>query len=70
MRGVAGYALPEGMEVGLEASINWRTDQMPYANGFHACEVEVDPETGQVEREDTPGWRPPAGYGRLPGGAA
>ncbi len=29
-----------------------------------------NPETGQVEREDTPGWRPPAGYGRLPGGAA
>ncbi|WP_296596077.1 hypothetical protein [Phenylobacterium sp.] len=27
-----------------------------------------NPETGHVEREDTPGWRPPAGYGRLPGG--
>jgi len=27
-----------------------------------------NPETGQVEREDAPGWRPPAGYGRLPGG--
>jgi len=49
---------------------------------FRHFEVEVDPqtgartvaawcpnpETGQVEREDTPGWRPPAGYGRLPGG--
>ncbi len=49
LRGVAGYALPEGMDVGLEASINWRTDQMPYANGFHACEVEVDPGTGGVK---------------------
>ncbi len=27
-----------------------------------------NPETGQVECEDTPGWRPPAGYLRLPGG--
>lgn len=27
-----------------------------------------NPETGQVEREDTPGWRPPKGYGMLPGG--
>jgi hypothetical protein len=26
-----------------------------------------NPETGQVEREDTPGWRPPKGYGTLPG---
>jgi hypothetical protein len=48
---------------------------------FRHFEVEVDPETGvkrvaawcpnpetgQVEREDAPGWRPPAGYGRLPG---
>lgn len=49
---------------------------------FRHFEVEVDketgerkvvswcpnPETGKVEREDRPGWRPPAGYGRLPGG--
>lgn len=27
-----------------------------------------NPETGVVEREDTPGWRPPAGCLRLPGG--
>ena len=27
-----------------------------------------NPHTGQVEREDTPGWRPPAGCARLPGG--
>ena len=27
-----------------------------------------NPETGQAEREDTPGWRPPAGCLRLPGG--
>lgn len=49
---------------------------------FRHFGVEVDPETGAkmvvawcpnpetdaVEREDTPGWRPPAGYVRLPGG--
>lgn len=27
-----------------------------------------NPLTGQVEREDTPGWRPPPGTARLPGG--
>jgi len=27
-----------------------------------------NPETGRMEREDTPGWRPPPGCGRLPGG--
>ncbi|RAK60099.1 hypothetical protein DJ021_09915 [Phenylobacterium hankyongense] len=27
-----------------------------------------NPETGEVEREDAPGWRPPAGAVRLPGG--
>lgn len=27
-----------------------------------------NPVTGKVEREDAPGWRPPAGVGRLPAG--
>jgi carbon-monoxide dehydrogenase large subunit len=48
LRGVSGYALPAGMDVGLEASFMWRTDQMTYANAFHACEIAVDAGTGAV----------------------
>ncbi len=48
MRGVPGYALPADVEPGLEASAQWRTDALAYANSFHACEVEVDVETGGV----------------------
>lgn len=48
LRGAAGYAFPLGVEVGLEATQHFRTDEMAYANGFHVCEVEVDPETGHV----------------------
>lgn len=48
LRGAAGYWFPEGVEVGLEATRHFRVDSMAYANGFHVCEVEVDPHTGQV----------------------
>ncbi len=48
LRGVPGYALPPGMEAGLEASFHWRTEVLAYAHSFHACEVEVDVETGNV----------------------
>jgi aerobic carbon-monoxide dehydrogenase large subunit len=48
MRGAPGYAFPAGVEPGLESSHQWRTDEMAYANSFHACEVEVDVETGGV----------------------
>ncbi|MSQ70380.1 MAG: xanthine dehydrogenase family protein molybdopterin-binding subunit [Betaproteobacteria bacterium] len=48
LRGAAGYALPDGVAMGLEASFMWRTETLTYANGFHACEVEVDAETGAV----------------------
>jgi aerobic carbon-monoxide dehydrogenase large subunit len=48
LRGVPGYSMPSGVEPGLEASFQWQTDQMAYANSFHACEVEVDVETGGV----------------------
>jgi carbon-monoxide dehydrogenase large subunit len=48
MRGVPGYSLPAGVEAGLEATFHWRTDLLAYANSFHACEVEVDVETGGV----------------------
>ncbi|HEY6821085.1 MAG TPA: xanthine dehydrogenase family protein molybdopterin-binding subunit [Burkholderiales bacterium] len=49
LRGIPGYAMPAGVEAGLEASFNWQTDQMAYAHSFHACEVEVDVETGGVK---------------------
>lgn len=48
LRGVPGYTLPPGVEAGLEASVNWQPEAMAYANSFHACEVEVDVETGAV----------------------
>ncbi|MGE0005124.1 MAG: xanthine dehydrogenase family protein molybdopterin-binding subunit [Parvibaculaceae bacterium] len=48
LRGAAGYAFPLGVEVGLEATQYFRTDEMAYANGFHVCEAEVDTETGHV----------------------
>jgi carbon-monoxide dehydrogenase large subunit len=34
--------------VGLEASGTWSTTPENFPNGCHVCEVEVDPETGQV----------------------
>ena len=49
LRGVPGYALPPGMEAGLESSFHWRTEVLAYAHSFHACEVEVDVETGNVK---------------------
>ena len=49
LRGVPGYSLPPGVEPGLEASVQWQTDQMAYAHSCHACEVEVDLETGGVK---------------------
>jgi aerobic carbon-monoxide dehydrogenase large subunit len=48
MRGVPGYSLPAGVEPGLESSFQWQTDQLAFANSVHACEVEVDVETGGV----------------------
>jgi aerobic carbon-monoxide dehydrogenase large subunit len=48
LRGVPGYALPAGVDAGLEATFHFATDALAYANSFHACEVEVDAETGGV----------------------
>lgn len=48
LRGLPGYAFPEGVSAGLEAVEHARFDQLAYANAFHACEVEVDVETGGV----------------------
>lgn len=41
--------LPEGMEPGLEEEGVGLPVPSTYPNGFHICEVEVDPETGTVE---------------------
>ena len=47
--GVPGYSLPEGIEAGLEANVNFKPSGLTYSNGVHAVEVEVDIETGAVE---------------------
>ncbi len=43
-----GYALPGGMDPGLEASAYVHVPQSTYSSGAHAAIVEVDPETGAV----------------------
>lgn len=48
LRGTSGYALPRGVEPGLEATSHFRVDSLAYAHGFHVCEVEVDRHTGRV----------------------
>ncbi len=46
--GVPGYSLPDGVEAGLEANVNFKPSGLTYSNGVHAVEVEVDIETGAV----------------------
>ena len=46
--GTPGYALPGGIEPGMEATEHVVNDALTYANGTHAVEVEVDIETGRV----------------------
>lgn len=48
LRGIPGYDLPPGVGAGLESTVHWEPDAMAYANAFHACEVEVDVDTGGV----------------------
>jgi aerobic carbon-monoxide dehydrogenase large subunit len=48
LRGIPGYDLPKGVGAGLEATVHWEPEAMAYANTFHACEVEVDVDTGAV----------------------
>jgi CO/xanthine dehydrogenase Mo-binding subunit len=43
-----GYALPGGMDPGLEASAFVHVPQSTYSSGAHAAVVEVDPELGAV----------------------
>jgi aerobic carbon-monoxide dehydrogenase large subunit len=48
LQGAPGYAFPPGMEPGLDAMSNFRTDALAYANACHVAEVEVDVETGGI----------------------
>jgi carbon-monoxide dehydrogenase large subunit len=49
LKGAPGYGFPPGVDPGLDATVNWRTDALAYANACHAAEVEVDVETGAVQ---------------------
>jgi carbon-monoxide dehydrogenase large subunit len=49
LRGVPGYALPSGIEPGLESSQYWQTEVLAYSHSFHACELEVDVGTGGIK---------------------
>ena len=46
--GTPGYALPPGLDPGLDATVNFKPETVTYANGAHAVELEVDPGTGHV----------------------
>jgi carbon-monoxide dehydrogenase large subunit len=48
LRGAPGYGFPPGVEPGLEANMQFRIDDLAYANGCHCAEVEVDVDTGNV----------------------
>src|SRR5262249_57022624 len=48
LQGAPGYGFPEGLDAGLDASVNHRLDALAYANACHVAEVEVDVETGSV----------------------
>ena len=52
LKGAPGYGFPEGVEPGLDATVNWRTDALAYANACHVAQVEVDIETGAVQITD------------------
>ena len=49
--GVPGFTLPGGISPGLEASEAFVRDEMAFANGAGAVELEVDTETGAVRIE-------------------
>jgi len=41
--------LPKGTEPGLDTEEEFTSEEATYPNGCHVCEVEIDPETGQLE---------------------
>jgi carbon-monoxide dehydrogenase large subunit len=47
-RAAAGGDLPEGIAPGLEASDFYKPTTYSFPSGCHACEVEIDPESGEV----------------------
>lgn len=47
--GMPGYAIPGGMEPGLNAAIDYPVGALTYTNGTHVVEVAVDPDTGAVK---------------------
>ena len=49
LSGMPGYAIPGGMEPGLEVAVDFQPGALTYTNGSHVAEVEVDPETGSVK---------------------
>ena len=49
LAGQPGYALPGGMEPGMEALGAFTPETVTYCNGCHVAEVEIDIETGAVE---------------------
>ncbi len=42
---------PKGFEGGLYENATYKADKDTYPNGCHVCEVEIDPETGEVRLE-------------------
>ena len=44
-----GLPIPKDMEMGFEATVNFRPPDVTYCNGTHVAEVKVDVETGVVE---------------------
>ena len=40
--------LPKQFGIGLEASGSWAADPQNFPNGAHVCEIELDPDTGEV----------------------
>jgi carbon-monoxide dehydrogenase large subunit len=46
--GLPGFALPRGVDAGLEDTTYFTPERASYPNGCHVAEVEVDLDTGQV----------------------
>ena len=49
LSGAAGVALPKGIEPDLAATGYFETSQLAFAYGSQACEVEIDPDTGDAK---------------------
>jgi carbon-monoxide dehydrogenase large subunit len=47
-KGVPGYQLPLRADPGLDVTVHFHCDEQAYSGSAHACEVEVDPDTGAV----------------------